>query len=271
MRTVLALLAGLVGLALGAVQLGSDAIFARAGEPASLPAHLHVRLGLTIYRTLARIAPAPYVESMLARAELDRGNLAQAQVYARRLPDSAKRDDVLGQIAQARGDERAARQYFIRAGDIEAIDRAVDALAPAHPAAAYELELRLTQRLASSGTHPDAVAEGYWRMGELAWQESKRQLGMQDYVQAVTISPLSEKYLLSAGFGAYELHADAQAQSYFQRVIGVNPASADAYAGAGMVALRDGDRARAEQYADRARAIDPHAHAMLTLEKQLHP
>lgn len=260
----------LVGLALAGVQLGSDAILARAGEPVSLPAHLQAGFGVAIYKAVARVAQAPYVDGMLARAALDSGNLAQAQEYAERLPDSAKRSDVLGEIAQARGDERAARRYFVRAGDIEAVGRAVDALAPANPAAAYDLERGLTQRLEKSGTHPDAVAEAYWRMGQLAWQESKRQLGMHDYMQAVTISPLSEKYLISAGFAAYELQNDDAAQQYFQRVIGVNPASADAYAGAGMIALRRGDRARAAQLAGRARAIDPHAHALLTLDKQLH-
>lgn len=269
MRRTLIAIGVVLAFALGMVQLGSDAIFSRAGEPPSLPAHLHPQLGAAIYRGIARIAQAPYVDAMLARAAFDRGDLARAQRYAQRLPDSAKRDDILGEIAQARGDDRAAQRYFVGAGDIEAIDRAVDALTARDPASAYSLEYAFLHRLEQSGTHPDAVAEAYWRLGELAWRESKRTLALQDYRRAIALSPLSEKYLLSAGFGAYQMRDDAAAQRYFSRVLGANPASADGYAGAGMVALRAGNRAGALLYAQRARASNPHSHALATLESQL--
>ncbi len=94
---------------------------------------------------------------------------------------------------------------------------------------------------------------------------------MQNYTRAVALSPLSEKFLISAGFAAYEMRDDTGAQRYFQRAISVDPASADAYAGAGMTALRDGDRARAQRYAQRARAANPNSHALSTLESQLNP
>lgn len=268
------MLAGLVlvlALALGAVQLGSDAVFARAGEPISLPAHLHPQLGVSIYRAVARIAQAPYVDGMLARAALDRGDAAHAQQYALLLPPSGTRDDLLGFAAQARGDDRAALQYFVSAGDIEAIDSAVDRLQYRDPAYAYRLESGLKQRLEQSGTHPDAVAEAYWQLGRLAWMQSQRKLAMHNYERAIALSPLSEKFLLSGGFSAYEMHQYPLAQSYFQRVLSVNPASPDAYAGAGMVAFRMGDRARARYYAQRARAINPRSHPLLSLESMLHP
>jgi tetratricopeptide (TPR) repeat protein len=268
---VLAGLVFLLALVLGTVQLGSDAVFARAGERVSLPAHLHPHLGVSIYRAVARIAQAPYVDGMLARAALDRGDLVQAQRYAQQLPSSGNRDDLLGFVAQARGDDRAALQYFVRAGDIEAIDSAVDRLQYRDPAYAYRLESGLKQRLQQSGTHPDAVAEAYWQLGRLAWMQSQRNLAMQNYEQAIALSPLSEKFLLSGGFSAYEMHEYPLAQRYFQRVLGVNPASPDAYAGAGMVAFRMGDRARAQYYAQRARAIDPHSHPLLSLESMLRP
>jgi tetratricopeptide (TPR) repeat protein len=269
-RGVLIAIALVAAFVLGALQIGSDAIFAHAGEPASLPAHLPSQLGTAIYRRAARVAQPAFVNSMLARAALDRGDLTQAQTDAQRLPDSARRDELLGQIALARGDQGAAQRYFVRAGDIEAIDRVVDALAPRHPAAAYRLQAQLKDRLQQSGTHPDAVAEAYWRMGRIAWQESRRELGMQQYMQAISLSPLSEKYLISGGFAAYELHDDARALRYFSRALNVDPASADAYAGAGMALLRRGDRAGALRYAQRARATQRPSHALLTLEKQLH-
>jgi tetratricopeptide (TPR) repeat protein len=94
---------------------------------------------------------------------------------------------------------------------------------------------------------------------------------MQNYERAIALSPLSEKFLISAGFSAYEMRDDAAAARYFERVLAVDPASADAYAGAGMVALRQGDRARARYDAQRARAADPRSHALLTLETKLNP
>lgn len=251
------------------MQLGSDAIFTRAGEPQSLAAHLHPALGVAIYRAAAHVAQPAFVDAMLARAALDSGELIAAARYTRRLPQSARRDDLLGAIALARGQGDRAEQYFVRAGDIEAIDNAVRATADRDPSHAYALEDALRARLQQSGTHPDAVAEAYWRMGELASKQSERALAMRNYRQAVALSPLSEKYLLSLGFAEYELRDDAAAQRDFLRVLSVNPASADADAGAGMVALRAGDRARAVRYAQRARTSDPSSHALASLEAQL--
>ncbi|HEY9179777.1 MAG TPA: hypothetical protein VIO32_03595 [Candidatus Baltobacteraceae bacterium] len=227
------------------------------------------QLGIAVYRAAARVAQPPFVDGMLARAALDRGDLAHAQRYAQRLPASAKRDDLLAEIAQARGDDAAAQHYFVRAGDIEAIDRAVSALRMHDPQKAYGLESALKDRLAQSGTHPDAVAEAYWRLGRIAWQESKRELGMQQYMQAIALSPLSEKYLISGGFAAYDLHDDDAALRYFARALSVDPASADADAGAGMALLAQGDRAGAVRYEQRARSANPRSHALHTLDRQL--
>jgi tetratricopeptide (TPR) repeat protein len=268
-RGVLITIALAAAFVLGALQIGSDAVFAKAGEPVSLPAHVPLRLGAAIYRTAARVARPPFVIGMLARASLNSGDLTHAQTYAQALPDSAWRDELLGQIARAGGDRAAAQQYFLRAGDIEAIDRAVDALARRDPAAAYRLESQLKDRLQQSGTHPDAVAEAYWRMGELASWQSNQRLGMHNFRQAVMLSPLSEKYLVSAGFEAYDVRDDAAALRYFSRALSVDPASADAYAGAGMALLRQGDRAGAIRYAQRARATKRYSHALITLETQL--
>jgi len=259
----------MLALVLGAVQFGSDAIFARAGEPASFPAHLPPAAGVAVYRAMGRVSQAPYVDAMLARAALDRGDVQAAQRYARRLPESTKRDDLLGFAAQARGDDRAALRYFVQAGDIEAIDSAVDRLQYRDPAYAYRLESGLKDRLQQSGTHPDAVAEAYWQLGRLAWMQSKRGLAMRNYEQAIALSPLSEKFLLSGGFSAYEMHWYDDAQRYFMRVLSVNPASADAYAGAGMTAFRVGDGARARYFAQRARAIDPNDHPLHSLDALL--
>lgn len=269
-RAVLTGVAIAAALLLGIVQFASEAILAQAGQPHSLPARLHPAAGEAIYRGIARIAQAPFVDGMLARAALESGQIAQAQQYAQKLPDSATRDDLLGQVAQARGDDRTAEQYFVRAGDIEAIDRAVAALERTNPAYAYALEYGLMQRLQRSGTHPDAVAEAYWELGRLAWMQSERALAMRNYDRAIALSPLSEKFLISAGFTSYAMRDYDASQRYFMRALGVNPASADAYAGAGMCAFRQGDRARAGYYAQRSRAIDPNSSPLHSLEALLH-
>ncbi|MDP9106464.1 MAG: O-antigen ligase family protein, partial [Candidatus Eremiobacteraeota bacterium] len=68
------------------VQLGSDAMFARAAAPVSLAAHLPPGLGTRIYETLERVAPLPFVEAMLTKDALQRGDLSAAAVHAARMP-----------------------------------------------------------------------------------------------------------------------------------------------------------------------------------------
>jgi tetratricopeptide (TPR) repeat protein len=256
-------------LILALVQLGSDGVFSQAGAPQSLPAHVPAQLGVAIYRALHRVAPAPYVDAMLAYAAIDRGDLANAQRYAARLPQGDARSDLLGRIAWLRGDHATAQRDFIAAVDVFGINGEVDALDARDPRAAYALEMRFRERLAQGSTHPDALADADWRLGVLAAKLGMRPAAMAHYRSAVALSPLSEKYLISAGFQAYDLHDDASAKQYFGRAIKIDPGSADAYAGAGMTELRLGNRAAAIAYASRSRACDPNSHALRTLEAQL--
>ena len=251
------------------MQLGSDAIFSQTGTPLSLPAHLRADLGVRIYAAIARIAPAPYAFAMLARAQLDRGDLAQAQRYAAALSPSARRSDLLGRIASRRGDHALAQRYFIAADDVFAIRAEVKALTASDPAAAYRVEQMFVRRLERTATHPDALADAYWRLGDLASKLAHPRLAMAHFRSAVALSPLSAKYLMAAGFQAYDLREDAAARSYFQRAIAVDPGNADAYAGAGMEALRFGDRSAALRYAARSREYGPHSHPLRTLESLL--
>lgn len=255
--------------ALAFVQLGSDAIFSRAGTVRSLPAHLQPALGVRIYSGIERVAPAPYVHAMLARAALDNGDLALAEQHARALPGSSRRSDLLGRIAQARGDHERAEQYFIAADDVFAIGDEVESLAQRDPHRAYRVQELFVHRLQRTATHPDALAEAYWRLGVLASKLGRPALAMTHYGRAVALSPLSAKYLIAAGFQAYDLRDLAAAQRDFAQAISVDPSSADAYAGAGMAALRLGNRAAAERFAARSRAIDPGSHPLHTLESQL--
>ena len=263
------LAAALLAAALGAVQLGSDSIFASAATPYSLPAHLPADTGVTVYRVIERVAPAPYVNLMLARAELDRGDVVRAHAHALRLPPSVRRSDLLGRIAQARGDQREAVRDFIAAGDVFAIDDEVDLIAKRDLRAAYALELILKNRLERTSTHPDSLAESLWHLGALASWLGESSTAMSDFASAVSLSPLTEKYLLGAGFQAYQMRRYPEARSYFARAISVDPLSADAYAGAGLVALRVGDRSAAQAYARRGRATHRRSHVLQSLEQQL--
>jgi len=254
---------------LALVQAGSDAIFSGAAAPGSLPARLQPQTGVSIYRAIARFSPAPYVIGMLESAAFTSGDLDAAHAYALRLPASGRREDDLGRIALARGQTKIALQHFVAAQDSAAVDAYVIQTWKADPPAAYALERDLKDQLSASGTHPDALALAYWRMGTLAIALHRPRLSLNDFEQAVHISPLSERFLIWAGFEAYDLHRLDTAAGYFDRAVAADPTSADAYAGAGLVALARGDRATAFSDRARAKALNPHSMGLHTLQEAL--
>ncbi len=254
---------------LGAVQYASAAIFARAGAPHSLPRLISERSGESIYALIARIAPAPYALDMLARAAYDRRDLNAARDAASRMTGAAQREQWMGTIALASGDRAAARRAFIAAGNPVAAQPEIDRLAVRDPALAMQEERQLLRVLASSGDHPDAVAEATWNVGRLYARQDRPLEALACYRRAWALSPIAAKYLLAAGFQEYDLHRDPQAARDFARAIDIDPSSADAYAGAGMTALRMGDRARARSDARSASALDPRDGALRTLESLL--
>ncbi len=268
-------------LAFGAVQLASEALDSRAAAPGTFPTRVPPEFGFALYRALDRIAPAPYVEATLAQEELARGHAGAAEHYALRLPASPTRDELLARVARARGQEALALEYFLAAPDAGAIESAAEARAIGDPAAGYALDQQLQSRLALMTTHPDTVAEVYWRMGLLANRKAWRQvsgsplqnawlrLALRDFDAAVGLAPLSERYVISAANQADLLGDHARAESLFRRGTEIDPASADAVAGLGVEALRRGDREAAAGYLARARALDPRALMVRALERQL--
>ena len=260
------------------MQAGSDGIFSRAAAPRSVPAAISLSTGSAIYRAIARVAPAPYVYKMLADAAFDQGDLSGARAYAQRLPDSPARAELLGRVALARGDQSAASRYFIDANDVFALRTAVAQLAKRDLPAAYALQSRLKDRLASTATHPDALADAYWELGRLATQRgyanpSARDMwfeaALRDYEHAVALAPTAERYLMAAGSQELNLGDPASASRYFTRVVAQNPASADAYAGLGVSAYRLGNLAEARRYEALSRSYDPRSHFLHTLETLL--
>ncbi len=268
-------------LAFGAVQFASYAFDARAAAAGTLPTRVPPRFGLIVYHALDAVAPAPYVEATLAQYALYNDDAASAEHYALRLPASPTRDELLARVARARGEPLLALEYFLAAPDVDAIDETADALAIRSPAAAYALERLLRVRLALLGTHPDAVADAYWRMGRFAnrqaWREvsgSPKQLawlrrGLRDFEAAVALAPLSERYIIAAANQADLMQDRTRAAALFRDAFGVDPASADAIAGMGVVAFERGDRAGALRLLEQARALDPNALMVRALERDL--
>jgi tetratricopeptide (TPR) repeat protein len=277
---VAAVIAGMV-VAFGAIQMASDAFASSAAAAGTLPTRIPPRFGAAVYEVLDRIAPAPYVEATLAQSALARGDSIAAQRYAVRLPASPMRDEFLGKIAAASGEQMLALEYFLAAPDAVAVARAAEARAARNPAAGYDLERLLRNRLALLTTHPDAVAETDWRMGRLAnrtaWiqvpgsplQRAWLYRGLRAFEAAVALSPLSERYVIADANQADLLGEHHRAAQLFAQAVEIDPGSADATAGLGVVALQSGDRAAALRYLVRARRLDAHALMVRALERQL--
>lgn len=254
---------------LGLVQLGSDALYGSAASPSAFPAHVPPSFGLAVYRALDRAVPAPYVEATLARAALARHDLDGAQRAAIKMPASPVRNELLAQIAQARGQQMLALEYYFAAPDVDAMQAQIAALAARDPSAAYALESRLRARLVELRTHPDAVAESYWIAGEIAAHAGWSARALADYATAAAQAPLNAKYALATANQALTMRRHGDAERWYAAALNVDPQNPDATAGLGIVALRHGDRAAARRYEARARRIDPHALLLAELEREL--
>ena len=257
----------------GIIQLASDALYSEAAAPGSFPALIPRDFGLRVYRLLDRLAPAPYVESTLARIALEDGDLNAAQRYAVHLPPSPVRDGLLEQIAAARGEATLAYEYAFAAPDIAGVQSSIDRLGKKDPRRAYALEEAFVQRLSQLQTHPDAVAHGWWMLGTIAAQtpdRSSQELAYRDFVTAAHLAPLDLTNVLGAGNEALTLHDWRNAAVWYRVALNVNPANADAIAGLGLVALNESDdRTIATAQLRRARMLDPRSPLAIELEREL--
>lgn len=240
-----------------------------------------MQYAVAVYRLLDRVAPAPYVEVSLARQALQSGDADAAERYAARLPGSPTRDELFAAIARKRDQRVLALEYLLAAPDPVAIDSAAQELALRDPAAAYAMERLLEVRLARDGTHPDAMARTYWEMGRLANRTAWRQVpgsaiqrawlerGLSNLDAAARLAPLSELYIVEAANQADLLDERLLAQRLFARAADIDPASADAVAGLGVVAWQNGDSHAALAYLTQARRLDARALMVRALERDL--
>ena len=273
------MVAALILSAFAILQWASGAIFSHAASPVSLPAHLSARFGVGIYRALERVWGPPFVEAMLANAALEQGDIAAAQAHVLKMPPSQTRSALEGRVALASGRHAAAVADFMAALDIDQLQREVDRLEQRGELMhAYELENETRTRLMQAGTHPDAVAESYYRSGVLARALANREqppnkrwlrVALDQYIHAYSLAPWSGKYWLEAGTGALVIGHYDDARRYYQRAVEVDPQMADAYAGLGVIALHQGNRQNALWYAARSRSLNPASTMLRRLNKSL--
>ncbi|HEX3369666.1 MAG TPA: tetratricopeptide repeat protein [Candidatus Cybelea sp.] len=179
------------------------------------------------------------------------------------------------------GSRQLAFEYALAAFDADAVAAEAQRRAVDDPHAAYELEGLLARRLSERTTHPDALAQAHWQMGllanETAWREvpgSARQRAwlrraLAEFETAVRLAPLSERYAIADANQADLLGERARAAQLFRQAVALDPSSADAVAGLGVIAFENGDRFAARDYLARARALDAHSLMVRALERDL--
>lgn len=263
------------------MQLASDSLEAHAAAANTIPRRIAPSYGRHVYELLDRLAPAPYVETTLAGDALGRGDSAQAERYALKLPPSTVRDALLARIAAAQGRSQLALEYDVAAYDAPAIDAAAQRIAQRDPAAAYRLEALLERRLDQRATHPDAVAQTHWQMGLLANRTAWRQVpgspaqrrwlfvALREFDAAAELAPLSERYAIADANQADLLEQRDRAQRLFAHAAAIDPSSADALAGLGVVAFENGDRNSAMTYLAQARARNARSLMVAALARRL--
>jgi Flp pilus assembly protein TadD len=94
-------------------------------------------------------------------------------------------------------------------------------------------------------------------------------LAQRNFETAAELAPLSERYVLEAANQDDLLGDRLRAAQLFRRAADLNPASADAVAGLGVVAWQNGDRRSAERHLLQARALDPQSLMVRALERDL--
>lgn len=264
-------IAGAAAAAVCAVlQFGSDGLLHGGAARASVPAHISEALGERTYREVGAVVPLGFVRLELARAALARGDEAAARAYLSTLRPSGERFRLEAEVARREHRQDAAVALWLRAADLRALDDEVARLRRAgRPEEALALLQRVSARLQSDLTHPDALAESYWRSAVVETQLKRFGAAYADYERAAALAPFSTKYSLAAGVLALKLNDIAGARAAFARSAAADPASGDAYAGLGMTELAGGNRERARADAARSRALDPRSRLLARLEAAL--
>jgi tetratricopeptide (TPR) repeat protein len=253
-----------VALALGALQTVASIAAAPAAQSGSLVRWLSGSSARVDALDPALVMPVP-LRILLARRALAAGDLARAAALAARLGPSTDRSALEAEIAAKRGDMEGARLGWLDAGDYADLEALVTDLEQRGDASGAErLQATIVERLAQDRTHPDTLAEAWWRLGVLdaalaehvisAGGPQRRSLAA--YEEAIALAPYSAKYLISAASQELNLNELDAAQRYFERAAEVVPGSVLIPVGYGEVAVRRRDFAAARKHLAEARRID---------------
>lgn len=221
----------------------------------------------------------PAQRLVAARRALAEGKAAQARRELAALPASPDRMALEAQLAEQEGDQRRALALYLAAGDLEGLNRVLARRqAQGDLRGALSLQLEIVRRLAASRTQSDALADAWWRLGQiyaaLGYKEPSRGVlfrrqALEAYERALALAPFSQTYLLNAGYQAFDLGESARAGALFARAHDADPKSVNALVGLGRVALLRGDRASAGGYLAAAQAIDPSLPDVVRLAQQI--
>lgn len=269
MRRVLVPAIVLVLGALAVIQLGSYGLFGRAAAAGTVPRGVPRDVGVRVYDVLANVPFLTFARVVAATTAIQDRRFAYAQALIDGLPRGVDRNDVQGRLDDALGDHERAVARYVAAGDLVRVSDAVDTLdREGKGAAALVVQRRLVAEL--EALHDtDSLAHAYWRLAELQSEMGDHRASLVTYRRSLALEPLSETYLLGAANEAMGHGELPFARTLFERVVQLDPGSADGHIGVGRVALRSGDTAEARRQVAIVRRLAPAYFDLGRLEKEI--
>jgi tetratricopeptide (TPR) repeat protein len=231
----LAFVSALVLLAmLGFQQTVSDTLARREAASASL-------IGLLPRKNDARLWYTPMQRLLVAREAFAENDLPAMRQALERLAPGSDRFALEGELAEREGDTRAAISAYLAAGDVNGLARAATRIqASGDMQGALALQETIVRRIEEERTQPDALADALLRLGQLNDLIGRRNperraayacRAMGAYERAIALAPLSQTYLLNAGYEALYLGDLQHSETLFARARDVDPKSTDARVG----------------------------------------
>ncbi len=280
MRLVIIAVCVVVVLLLGTVQVLSSLALRADAQPGSWVRLVPQAMATRVLRLDPRLPLPVPLRLVLAHDALADGDLALAQQHVAALAPSADKTEMIGLIAERRGDEDAAVRAFLEAGDAADLERHIARVQRSGDvAAALRLQTMTIERLRTDRTQTNALPEAYYRLGLLEQafaytlpierRQRDQERSLAAYESAVALAPLAERYLVAAGNQALNLGDLRKAREFFRRAADVDPTSVDAVVGFGDLAYRSGKSEEARIYLRKAQAMNPSAPSVLRLAEEL--
>ena len=234
----------------------------------TIPRQIPTVFGERVYLVLDRIAPAPYVESSLAQLALERGDAAAAAHYALRLP--ALVESRRASFPRRERTRFAPTRVRVRAGGLRRRRRRRGSTTARRARSPYRLRTGGALGAAFERAHDtsrraraDALAHGSLR------QQDGLEKSTRERVAASLAAQSARRFrggrAAGAALGALRyrrrnqadlLGERASAARLFRQAAAIDPTSADAVAGLGVIAFENGDASpRASIWRALARSI----------------